>query len=156
MSKKQIELVKNKNLPSIILLFFLFFHVFSLQSNAAEAEIFYTVRLEKLHPDVETSLVRGARVTDSVSKSRIGTVEDLSFAPHMTETYSAVRDCMVEVPHPYFRDAIVTVRAFCTQEKNGYSIGAFRLFLGAPIYFFTAAFTGIGECTAIYEREATS
>ena len=107
-------------------------------------------------PEVLSSLVRGARVTDSVSKSRIGTVDSLSFTPHMTETYSSTRDRMVEVPHPYFRDASVIVRAHGTEHRHGYRLGSFELFEGATVHFFTASFTGIGECTAIYESEASS
>ena len=156
MSKKAIKTLKNLFLPLFILSFFIVFPFHPCEAKESETDILYTVQLKKLHPEVLSSLVRGARVTDSVSKSRIGTVDSLSFTPHMTETYSSTRDRMVEVPHPYFRDASVIVRAHGTEHRHGYRLGSFELFEGATVHFFTASFTGIGECTAIYESEASS
>ena len=124
-----------------------------LNVNASETTVFYTIQLKKLHPDVLSSLIVGARVTDSVSKSYVGKIENIAITPHMRETYSSVRDCMIQAPHPYFRDVTLTVRTFCTPQKNGYLLGSFLLFKGSTLHFFTADFTGIGECTAIYESE---
>lgn len=155
MSEKTAFFLKRFILPSIILLFLIIFCLFSLQAKAASSEIFYTIRLKKLHPDVRTSIVRFASVTDSVTKSNIGKIENVAFTPHMQENYSSLHDRIVEAPHPYFYDAAVTVRAVGAPQKNSYAIGAFTLFRGATVHFFTADFTGIGECTDIYEGEAS-
>ena len=153
MSEQTIKSRKLVFLPLFIILNLLFLCGFAFKVNASETTVLYTVQLKKLHPDVLSSLISGAEVTDAVSKSFVGQIENIAITPHMNETYSSSHDCFMQVPHPYFRDATITVRALCAQKKNGYQIGSFFLFRGAVLHFFTADFTGTGECTAIYESE---
>ena len=154
MSEKTVKTLKKFYLPLFFPLLFAFLCSQPLQISASETTVFYQVQLKKLHPDVLSSLVTGARLTDSVSKSPVGKIESISVTPHMTETYSSSHDRMTQVPHPFFRDVTLTVRTACIPKKNGYQIGAFTLFSGASLHFFTPLFTGIGECTAIYESES--
>ena len=154
MSKTTVYSFKKYFLPLIISLFIVCFAFFALQIKGAEAEFFYTVRVQKLHPDVRSSILREARVTDGVTKSAIGRIESVVFTPHTEEHYSTLHDAIVQAPHPYFYDAKITVRAEGSKKGNGYALGAFTLFRGATVAFFTPHFTGVGECTEIYEGES--
>ena len=155
MSEKALKPSKKFFLPLFISLFLIFSILIPIQIHAEDTAVIYTVHLKKLHPDVLSSLQIGARVTDSVSKTFVGTVTDIAVTPHMVETYAVMHDRMMQVPHPFFRDVTLTVRALCEPKKNGYQIGSFHLFRGTTLHFFTADFTGIGECAAIYESEAS-
>lgn len=153
MSEKTVKALKKIYLPLFFSLLFAFLCNQPLQISASKTTVFYQVQLKKLHPDVLSSLIAGAPLTDSISKSPVGKIESVSVTPHMTETYSSSHDRMTQAPHPFFRDVTLTVRALCTPKKNGYGIGSFTLFSGASLHFFTPLFTGVGECTAIYESE---
>ena len=134
----------------------LVFSLFPIQAKGAECEIFYKIQVKRLHPDVRPSIHRFATVTDAVTKSGIGKIESIAFTPHVQESYATQNDCLVEAPHPFFYDALLTVRASGRKGENGYALGAFTLFRGAPVHFFTANFRGVGECTELYESEALS
>ena len=156
MSQKNVFFFKRFILPCFIFLFLLSVCLFPIKANASEHEILYTIRLKRLHPDVRSSILRFAEITDSVTKSSIGKIESVSFTPHTKENYSPLYDRIVEAPHPYFYDAVITVKSIGEAQKNAYRIGIFKLFVGAPIHFFTADFSGSGECTEIFPVEAQS
>ena len=156
MSNQRSFFLSKKILPLFISLFLLIFLSISSVAKETDTEILYTVQLKKLHPDVRSSIVRLAPVTDSITKSFIGKIESVSFTPHRKECYSTLYDRVIEAPHPFFYDATITVRASAVSEKSGYVLDAFRLTRGVPVHFFTAEFRGVGECTEIYESEALS
>ena len=119
-----------------------------LHDESREQNFIYTLHLTRLHPDTLPSLERGAHLIDKVTKQEIGRIVDISHTPHMAETYSADSDCIMKVPHPFYLDVILTVRAIGRISQSGCQIGAFRLVQGMAVSFSTPRFSGVGECTA--------
>ena len=124
-------------------------HALIAHAKKSESTVYYTVRMRRVHPETLDSLTVGDVITDSVGKGRIGTLVHLSVTPHTVETYSAAEDRMVSVPHPYYRDAVLTVSARATRQDTHYAVGAYKLLLGRTVHFFTPHFVGSGECTAV-------
>lgn len=126
-----------------------------VHDEAREQNFIYTLHLTRLHPDTISSLERGAHLIDKVTKQEIGRIVDISHTPHMAETYSADDDCIIKVPHPFYLDVTLTVRAIGRISQSGCQIGAFRLIQGIFVSFSTPKFSGVGECTAYELVERT-